>query len=443
MGVATIVKARTIHVEGVSTVNLRDSLGDYVRDMNVRQSFLPFPQYVMQNHLSGKFHPDPAINMLMKRNDCAVFTKLKHVKSSTKLLVANTHLYWNPQPPGVKSIQAFLVHYAMLRFGSECAPKYGTSNECICGDLNSDIFSPGKSDGAIALLSQGMLSTSHPEHPCQSSNTKQGWKDMILTGGGLRSAHESILIHSEKPNTIQKSRKKSKLSPHSSVYVPGSPGKSEENKKKKNFNTLSLVTTRVPTYEGWIDHIFISRSHLCVLDTLSLPYTKDEGKKFGPIPSETWPSDHIVIGAVLGGGNLSSEEEDLIRRKWSGVSETVSEATTVSTRGRVSSFSSFEEDMNDRRATLVRNSDAEEEEDSDVITKAQSAEERKAMEGQSLLGRLMQDKGLSPLSRPRRAHSAPSFGNLTPEQAKERLTSSKVASEILSLFRRAIDSDSI
>ena len=93
MGVATIVKARTIHVEGVSTVNLRDSLGDYVRDMNVRQSFLPFPQYVMQNHLSGKCHPDPAINMLMKQNDCAVFTKLKHVKSSTKLLVANTHLH--------------------------------------------------------------------------------------------------------------------------------------------------------------------------------------------------------------------------------------------------------------------------------------------------------------------------------------------------------------
>ena len=42
MGVATIVKARTIHVEGVSTVNLRDSLGDYVRDMNVRQSFYLF-----------------------------------------------------------------------------------------------------------------------------------------------------------------------------------------------------------------------------------------------------------------------------------------------------------------------------------------------------------------------------------------------------------------
>ena len=125
-----------------------------------------------------------------------------------------------------------------------------------------------------------------------------------------------------------------------------------------------------------------------------------------------------MIGAVLGGGNLS-EEDDLIRRKWSGVSETVSEATTVSTRGRVSSFSSFEEDMNGRRATLVRNSDAEEEEDSDAITK--TAEERKALEGQSLLGRIMQDNGLSPLSRPRRAYSAPSCGNLTPEQAKERL----------------------
>ena len=485
MGVATIVKASTIHIEGkfffhsltqsstysptqlptgVKTVNLRDSFGDYVRDRDIsKNNFLPLNQYVTEKHLNSKFHPDPAINTLMKRNDCAVFTKLRHVNSSTRLLVANTHLFWNPQPPGVKSIQAFLTHYAMLRFGSECKPKYDSSNICICGDLNSDIFSPGQHDGAIMLLSEGILPISHPEHPCHSSKTKFGWSNMILTGGGgrLRSTHQKLLIRSEKSNTIQISRRAddiiagkristtttTKLSPHSSEYVPGSPGKSSEN--KKSFNTLSLVTTRVPTYEGWIDHIFVSRSHLCVLDLLSLPYdSKKEGKRFGPIPNKTWPSDHVVIGAVLGGGNLGrrssssdgvdDEEDELVTRKWSttsGASETISESSTLSSRGRISSFSSFDEDNNSGGPTLVANHDEE-----------RAEGQRKGSEGQSLLGRLLKDSGLSPMAvnrRLRRAHSAPSYGltSLTPAQAKQRLSTSKVANEILSLFRRAIEDE--
>lgn len=350
MGVATIVKASRVIVDGVKNVIFRDRLAKMLRvrhvivrrhllDPSVSHSDCSTPQDRRNRRVSKTFlptadpslgeyhHPNFAISTTLQRYDCAVMTKLRSRSGSVRLLLSNVHLYWNPRPRGVKPLQAWLAHSALLAFGASPCPSYAADEVCMVGDFNSDVCSPGTDDGAIALLMKGSLSTKHDEHPvhagCDRADAKRDWDDMKLRPriATFRSAYESVFDAHQK-SLMTKKLSSSSLSPTSSVFVPSSASSTSSSTATTTATTsrrvskkANLVTTRTSTYEGWIDHILIGRS-VSVQGTLSLPYdpcSRSSLSSFGPIPSRMWPSDHIPLGAILGSAPTSTTTTDDIR----------------------------------------------------------------------------------------------------------------------------------
>ena len=71
---------------------------------------------------------------LLRRN-VAILVRLQHRTTSTKLVVCNSHLYWNPEYDYVKLCQA---HYAMVRTRA-----FAEGDPIVfCGDLNSKPHGP-------------------------------------------------------------------------------------------------------------------------------------------------------------------------------------------------------------------------------------------------------------------------------------------------------------
>lgn len=65
------------------------------------------------------------------RRNVALLARLQHMSSGTKIVVANAHIYWNPEHDYVKLCQ---VHYVMKRAHDFCKNRDGL---VLCGDLNS------------------------------------------------------------------------------------------------------------------------------------------------------------------------------------------------------------------------------------------------------------------------------------------------------------------
>ena len=64
------------------------------------------------------------------------------------------------------------------------------------------------------------------------------------------------------------------------------------------------MTNITPSFRGCLDYIWLSVGHWDVEDTLSMPYCEEDGPdpaniRFGPIPNETFPSDHLAIACTI------------------------------------------------------------------------------------------------------------------------------------------------
>ena len=63
------------------------------------------------------------------------------------------------------------------------------------------------------------------------------------------------------------------------------------------------MTNATPGFSGCLDYIWLSPGWQ-VAETLAMPYNDQLGSDpehvpFGPIPDETFPSDHVAIGCVI------------------------------------------------------------------------------------------------------------------------------------------------
>jgi mRNA deadenylase 3'-5' endonuclease subunit Ccr4 len=64
------------------------------------------------------------------------------------------------------------------------------------------------------------------------------------------------------------------------------------------------MTNITPSFRGCLDYIWLSAGHWDVKDTLSMPYSEEDGPdpaniKFRSMPNENFPSDHLAIACII------------------------------------------------------------------------------------------------------------------------------------------------
>ena len=115
----------------------------------------------------------------MEATDCnALVLTLETVAHQKSVCVATTHLHWDPKFPEIRATQMAVLLETIFR---DTIPPEGGSHRpplLLCGDLNSmphmprDRFNPeaapvGLLSGVYDLLRKGVLTGSHPHHPCK------------------------------------------------------------------------------------------------------------------------------------------------------------------------------------------------------------------------------------------------------------------------------------
>lgn len=147
-----------------------DTIPCCVRFSLVEQQLIEFNQIALRRK-DFKRNED-MFNRVMPRDHVAVVALLEHKHTGARIVVANAHIYWNPEYRDVKLVQAGMlleeVEKIVDRFGKlpprldlPNAPTYSESNKVpviICGDFNSTPDS-----GVYEFLSEGNVSPKHED----------------------------------------------------------------------------------------------------------------------------------------------------------------------------------------------------------------------------------------------------------------------------------------
>lgn len=226
-------------------------------------------------------------------------------------IVANTHLFWNPDRADIKATQTFAAARALQHFARDRgfpAPSSSVSPPVVfCGDFNSppempfDPSLPPIPSAPFALLTTGVLPPDHPEHPDR-------WFSRLSVQrhrpGGFRSLQNAQTSSSgggggDSPPTQAEPYSCPQLGPFVAPFTL------DNVYQLAPFSAVApLLTTKTDDFAGWIDHIFISSAveatHVLTPPILRASLTASlENRAFSPIPNKAYPSDHLPIGVVV------------------------------------------------------------------------------------------------------------------------------------------------
>lgn len=163
----------------------------------VEQQLIEFNQIALRRPDFKK--TEDMFNRVMTRDDIAVVALLEHRKTGARLIVANVHIYWNPEFKDVKLVQAAMLMDELEKISDRFAklpprldvtdpPTYGRGNRVptiICGDYNSV---PGS--GIYEYMTKGTLSAKHEDFGdhVYGNYTSEGLRHSF----GLKSAYSAI-----------------------------------------------------------------------------------------------------------------------------------------------------------------------------------------------------------------------------------------------------------
>lgn len=231
----------------------------------------------------GSTLPQELLGELTSRTDGCVLTLLEDSSTKAHILVANTHLFWNPRRPDIKVLQAAMLADAAARFLQEFYYFTTLPSDLICvlaGDFNSvpvlqPQFLPDKV-GKIWQL-QGGAKAGHKHH--------QSGVYEFLTTGTLDASHpEHPSTFGSAPKLKALSMDKSFVNGFTCAYTKG--GFPPE------------ITTKTATFCGRLDYVFVSENAE-VVELLEMPYEEGRVSEMNPIPDKKWGSDHIALGACI------------------------------------------------------------------------------------------------------------------------------------------------
>ncbi|KAK3826044.1 MAG: Endonuclease/exonuclease/phosphatase [Benniella sp.] len=194
-------------------------------------------------------------NRVMTKDQIAVITLLEHKETRNRVVVANTHIYWDPLFKDVKLVQVAMLMDELDKLSTQWANLPGAGSNVlasstggklptlICGDFNSQRLS-----GVYEFLVKGAVAQGHDDFGDHAYGT--------YTSEGL--AHKMTLRSS---------------------YGDG--------------NELPF-TNYTPTFAAVIDYIFYSSNYLSVLGLLGGVEREYMSRVVG-FPNAHFPSDHVPI----------------------------------------------------------------------------------------------------------------------------------------------------
>lgn len=160
---------------------------------------------------------------------------------SKKVIVANTHLFWDPRANNIRNIQIAIVTRHIENLVDSYSKNDQKLSVVLCGDLNS-----GPHTGAIDFLRSGTLPANHADWYCYG-------RKMFVP--------EITLEHSL-----------------GLTCASGTP----------------QYTNYVTGFQGCLDHIFITSKTLQCERVIPLPDHKDVTKHIA-LPNVKFPSDHLAL----------------------------------------------------------------------------------------------------------------------------------------------------
>ncbi len=212
------------------------------------------------------------------------------IKSTNQVvIIANTHIYWNPVRPDIKSLQTLSVLNSLHKYQKECTNCTNNVPIILCGDLNttpdigySTTTQSFLQSGPFELLSKGYLDVDHPQHP-----------DKVYTVLGRNISPRigqllSTLLPSDNATTDTNQKNDVLVN---SFYLP------------EYYKYRPLFTTKTDDFQGWIDHIWVNKN-VNIDMVLVPPITNDDldanrkARAFNPIPDKHYPSDHLPLGII-------------------------------------------------------------------------------------------------------------------------------------------------
>jgi len=228
-------------------------------------------------------------------------------------IVANTHLFWNPDRADIKATQTAAAARALQHFARDRGFASSPSTPppvVLCGDFNSppempfDPSLPSVPSAPFSLLTTGVLPPDHPEHPDR-------WFSRLRVQrhrpGGFRSFQNAQSSSSSSSAGGSDPSPSAEAEPYSCPQLGPftAPFLLSNVYQLAPFSPFApLLTTKTDDFSGWIDHIFLSSTveatHVLTPPILRASLTASlENRAFAPMPNKAYPSDHLPIGAVV------------------------------------------------------------------------------------------------------------------------------------------------
>jgi len=243
----------------------------------VEKQLIEFNTVAMQRSDFKK--TDDMFNRVLGKDHIAVVCAFETKETGTRIIVANTHIHWDPQYRDVKLVQVALLVDEIEKIANSFAkypprpptmsPTTSTANGPTAGENNASSRPPPTySDGSkIPLVLCGDF----------NSFPQSGVYEYLSTGA-IASNHPDFMAHTYGKYTSDGLRHK--LGLQNTYAVAGE----------------IPFTNFTPTFQGVIDHVWFSTANLSVRSVLG-EIDKTYLEKVVGFPNAHFPSDHICIGA--------------------------------------------------------------------------------------------------------------------------------------------------
>lgn len=245
----------------------------------IEQQVIEFNQIALRRDDFKK--TEDMFNRVMTKDNIAIVALLENKDSGSRLIVANTHIHWDPEEKDVKLVQTAMLIDELTKIserfskfpqklnvkkGYPPAPKYGHWNQIptlVCGDFNSTPDS-----GVHQYLRSGKVGGAHEDFLgyTYGNYTENG----ATHGWNFKSSYPDNLNYSD-------------------IDAENSNSNSNGNSNGRNGQVLSF-TNYTPDFKGVIDYIWFSHNSLTVTGLLG-DVDKEYLKKVVGFPNAHFPSE--------------------------------------------------------------------------------------------------------------------------------------------------------
>uniref|UniRef100_A0A0A9XND7 Protein angel 2 n=1 Tax=Lygus hesperus TaxID=30085 RepID=A0A0A9XND7_LYGHE len=253
----------------------------------------------------------PGIQVLNRPN-VAIIAKLRHKLNNKVLVIANTHLLYNPKRWNIRLAQIQILLAEIKRIvGASKSPAI-----LLVGDLNSDPRSP-----IIRLLEKGYYEAEEPVLPdylgilpnCTHKSKSKLYNSKLVISlfnddeEGKESCDKNEIPSDAKADTSKQGESSCKKN-HESVQRDSFLKTPESHLLSHNFNFTSTYNfydenyrSEATTYQDrWINVDYMFYSNMILISRQRLPTVDECVNHIGYIPNTFAPSDHLPLLATYG-----------------------------------------------------------------------------------------------------------------------------------------------